>query len=400
MHLQPSGGMAPALGTPNADTSSNPRTTINTFGTLAHPADVPVLRMQSSLTPQQAMNSSHEAHIRELVEQKTTLEHTLHKSQTKHHKDLSQLREKIEAERLEWERLLEAADSAHNVGAAEAACALSRAREELLVRDAQLEQAGLLRKRMQYGLLKWMNREAELERAIMLRDREAFAVREELEALKDEVAEGRSEDQRALADQLQSAEEARDAALKESTGLKVRLVCIVNKLLLILFITQKQLNQLKSEYKTLQSKQTQHGSDAERLQLELDSARTSQAALERTRADLQRANGELQRINDDLRAQIERWKQRDDRGGAELGEQRKRETALERRVEQAEEAAEQAREEISTLREAEEEAQRKYAKSEKSMQKYKAAFEQQKVRELDLLLELSDANIWTAGPNP
>jgi len=272
------------------------------------------------------MIASQKTHIDELVQKTRSLDNTIKGLQ----EQLSNSRAEWQAERKEWvdgcDSLLACYRIAHlrsNVLLAQERVALAHERD--LTRR---ERVAVIQR--DYNLILFKAREKEIEL-------DADRLKEELRGsangnvalvaeLRGKLAEGMRElkEKAAL---LRDAEKAREEAEVRSLTLPPY-TCMFIPPPPFLFL-QEQTTHVRTEHAALQAQLSSARTNVDRLTLRLEDAQT-------VLGEKERLNGELQQEKATLKAQVEKWKSLDDRGGAEVEELHKQRAALESQVKRLE----------------------------------------------------------------
>jgi chromosome segregation ATPase len=343
------------------------------------PRDVTPLRIAPSSGPYEAMVASQQAHIDQLVQRNTTLEHTVKKQreailaeQTRTDDAISQLRERWRSERAEWELNIELIQHAHRASTLQLANELAAERARVSEERRKRKALSVVKNNLDFVIIQWQGREADLESQLFQLEMQVEELRESQgdsnAELKEQWEAERAELERTIAD-LEVDVEERDTEL---ASLKVRAFC-VNKLTLVdsyPYSYQKSHNAIQSEYKTLSSTHKSNSAKLERLQLQMEGLQMAKDTLQRERDEIARSNTELTR-------QIAEWQALDRRGGNEVEEERAKRIELEVQVR----ALEQQRDELTKESAAE---KKRVTKAERTLEKYKTVFEEQKVCDLPL----------------
>lgn len=129
---------------------------------------------------------------------------------------------------------------------------------------------------------------------------------------------------------------------------------------------QEQTTHVRTEHAALQAQLSSARTNVDRLTLRLEDAQT-------VLGEKERLNGELQQEKATLKAQVEKWKSLDDRGGAEVEELHKQRVALESQVKRLESRLTEEQNKASAHEKA-------IQKEHKKIEKLQQALENQAVR--------------------
>ncbi|KZT00774.1 uncharacterized protein LAESUDRAFT_731925 [Laetiporus sulphureus 93-53] len=318
------------------------------------------LRSTPSTAPLEAMIATKQAHIEELVAERRPLEHTIGKlrqslceEQARAKDAIASLELRWKEERAEWREGCDTLQAAHRIAHLRTAADLDSERLSILKSRDEMRRERLARLQRDYRLVAFQRREFELDNRVSELEWALEDVKANYEDDMDEVKEDMEEKtaemearHAKLTLQLQEASAKLAAAQKEMQD------------------TEKAISRLRAEHTTVLANRDSEATSLERVTLQYESLKTAHAELE---AKFR----ESEHTREDLRRQVDKWRNLENREGAEMDALRRSRIELEVRVRELE----------SRLKEAEaavEENRAAVDKAKGKTEKYRAALEEHK----------------------
>ncbi|CCM01408.1 uncharacterized protein FIBRA_03459 [Fibroporia radiculosa] len=323
------------------------------------------LRSTPSSAPLEGMIQKQQAHIEDLVHQNRKLEETITHLKKNVAEEEGRGKEAVAAmhlrwkqERSEWQVGCDALQAAHRLAHLRTAAELDHERAVVVLERAETGRERLARLQRDYRLVAFQRREVELESRICQLEREA----EDLRAQHAEQSQGLSEEFENKAHGLEAQcadllEQLRDKAIEIHSTMKDKEA------------VEDALAKLRAEHTALVASSSTTATKLERTALHLDGLKSSFSELEAKHSEAERTVAELRR-------QLEKWRNLENREGAEIETLRRQRIELEVRVKEAETRAEEAAAKATDREEIAEKAKKKTEKYKAALDEYRKAIEE------------------------
>ncbi|KAF7330535.1 NFX1-type zinc finger-containing protein 1 [Mycena venus] len=293
-------------------------------------------------------SESYDAQIQDLVQRNRTLEHTNKKLVDEKALDADRNKRARQEERALWREGCNRLLSCHHLAHLRLSAKLSKA-EAVLLKEMELcRQEKVARLHRDFQITMFRIREGELETKI-----------EELEDALQDAQRGHESHFSELEERIKNQDEEIITFKEEKSA------------------AEKELLKLRESYGRLQVKAESTESKLERMTLQFDGART-------TNADLERENEELKRTNADLKRYSEKWQSLETKGSEEVDTLRKQRIALEVDLKTLEGRLEKKESELQKEK-------NKVAKHKKNVDEFEAYIKEQREEARDVENQLAKA---------
>ncbi|KAF7986397.1 hypothetical protein HWV62_31111 [Athelia sp. TMB] len=353
------------------------RTPVKTPTQVSRNIPVPIRTTHSS-APYEAMAVSQQTHIDDLVQKNRTLDHVAKKlkdellaEQARSKEAAKAIKAQWQTENAEWREGCESLQANHRIAHLRTIVELERERLAVVKEKDVTRLEAKARLQRDFRIVSFQAKESELERQI-----------EKLEDTVEDLRAQREEDMNGLIMQHQQATEKlklQHAELaKEVAQTSRELENVQNHYEKM----EAKHAKVREEHAALSAKSASTTSELERTTLKLDGAQT-------TIAELQRHNDELKRNEAELKRQLDKWRNLETKGEAEVDTLRKRRVELEVQLKEIEGRLEDADNNEQAMAKALEKEKRKVEKLKNSIDPWR--------QEVDEMKELAEQNALEAG---